>query len=310
MARAMTADPTHRHDHFHRGQVPTDQLADGTATSGYVPTSNGDDTVTWAPSSGGIPATIVDVKGDLIAATAADTVARLAAGANDTILMADSGQTTGLKWVGSQTPSTQAFSDSAAEGTADTYARGDHKHGMPASPGGSGTLTTVKDEGTNLSTAVVSLDFVGAGVTATGTTAVTVTIPGGGSSPTESESYLTSNVDLTPADTFVDVVSLTLNGTYLILAVVLLQGAGASGTVGLTARLTNGTAIPLSDEVWDKEPGGSYMPVVLHAWVTTSGSETWKVQAACRVNHGTALASAPHNGTTNKATVIRAIQFA
>lgn len=45
---------------------------------------------------------------------------------------------------------------------------------------GSGTVTTVKDEGSNLSTAVVSLDFVGAGVTATGTTAVTVTIPGGG----------------------------------------------------------------------------------------------------------------------------------
>ncbi len=47
--------------------------------------------------------------------------------------------------------------------------------------GGAGTLTTVKDEGSNLSTAVASLDFVGAGVTATGTTAVTVTIPGGGS---------------------------------------------------------------------------------------------------------------------------------
>lgn len=44
---------------------------------------------------------------------------------------------------------------------------------------GTGTLTTVKDEGSNLSTAVVSVDFVGAGVTATGTTAVTVTIPGG-----------------------------------------------------------------------------------------------------------------------------------
>lgn len=43
---------------------------------------------------------------------------------------------------------------------------------------GTGTLTTIKDEGSNLSTAVVSLDFVGAGVTATGTTAVTATIPG------------------------------------------------------------------------------------------------------------------------------------
>lgn len=51
-----------------------------------------------AMAGGGIAATIVDVKGDLIAATAADTVARLAAGANDTILIADSAQTTGLRW--------------------------------------------------------------------------------------------------------------------------------------------------------------------------------------------------------------------
>lgn len=49
----MTASPTHRHDQMHRGQVPTDQLADGTATVDYVPTSNGDGTVTWAPGSGG-----------------------------------------------------------------------------------------------------------------------------------------------------------------------------------------------------------------------------------------------------------------
>jgi hypothetical protein len=48
--------------------------------------------------AGGIVPTVVDVKGDLIAATAADTVARLAAGANDTILIADSAQTTGLRW--------------------------------------------------------------------------------------------------------------------------------------------------------------------------------------------------------------------
>lgn len=51
-----------------------------------------------------------------------------------------------------------------------------------AAGGGSGTLTTVKDEGSTLSTAVVSIDFQGAGVTATGTTAVVVTIPGGGGS--------------------------------------------------------------------------------------------------------------------------------
>jgi len=47
---------------------------------------------------GGIPAAIVDVKGDLIAATAADTVGRLAAGTNGQLLAADNTQTTGLRW--------------------------------------------------------------------------------------------------------------------------------------------------------------------------------------------------------------------
>ena len=46
----------------------------------------------------GIQETTVDAKGDILAATAADAVARLAVGANDTILTADSSTGTGLKW--------------------------------------------------------------------------------------------------------------------------------------------------------------------------------------------------------------------
>jgi hypothetical protein len=49
-------------------------------------------------SASAINPTIVDAKGDLIAATAADTVARLAVGSNDTVLTADSSTATGLKW--------------------------------------------------------------------------------------------------------------------------------------------------------------------------------------------------------------------
>jgi|LakMenE18May11ns_1017448.scaffolds.fasta_scaffold9856849_2 hypothetical protein len=45
--------------------------------------------------------TIVDAKGDIIAATAADTVSRLAVGANNTVLTADSSTATGLKWAAS-----------------------------------------------------------------------------------------------------------------------------------------------------------------------------------------------------------------
>jgi hypothetical protein len=54
----------------------------------------------WATQSASNPisANIVDAKGDLIAATAADTVSRLAVGANDTVLTADSSTPTGLKW--------------------------------------------------------------------------------------------------------------------------------------------------------------------------------------------------------------------
>jgi hypothetical protein len=56
------------------------------------------DTTVFNNASAGIAKTIVDAKGDLIAATAADTVARLAVGSNDQVLTADSSTATGLKW--------------------------------------------------------------------------------------------------------------------------------------------------------------------------------------------------------------------
>ena len=56
------------------------------------------DTTTFNNAAAAIAKTIVDAKGDIIAATAADTVARLAVGANDTVLTADSSAATGLKW--------------------------------------------------------------------------------------------------------------------------------------------------------------------------------------------------------------------
>lgn len=60
------------------------------------------DGATWSDyfegGGGGIPATIVDAKGDIIAATAADTLARLAVGTDGHVLTADSGETTGLAW--------------------------------------------------------------------------------------------------------------------------------------------------------------------------------------------------------------------
>ena len=62
----------------------------GTGISGGG--SSGDVTITNSM------ATAIDAKGDLIGGTGADTFSRLAVGANDTVLTADSAQATGLKW--------------------------------------------------------------------------------------------------------------------------------------------------------------------------------------------------------------------
>uniref|UniRef100_UPI004047E091 hypothetical protein n=1 Tax=Yoonia sp. TaxID=2212373 RepID=UPI004047E091 len=56
------------------------------------------DTQMLTNANAAIAKAIVDAKGDIIAATAADTVSLLAVGANDTVLTADSAEATGLKW--------------------------------------------------------------------------------------------------------------------------------------------------------------------------------------------------------------------
>jgi len=68
---------------------------------------------------GGIQPTIVDAKGDLIVATAADTVSRLAVGSNDQVLTCDSSQATGIKWAApaSSIPANATATVATEEGT-------------------------------------------------------------------------------------------------------------------------------------------------------------------------------------------------
>lgn len=108
--------------------------------------------IKWA-NDPDIPTATVTTKGDLLAATASNVVARLGVGTNGQLLIADSTQTAGIKW------------------------------GVLA-PGSAGAGHIIKDEGTSL-TNRGTLNFVGAGVTATDDAAnaqTVVTIPGGGSS--------------------------------------------------------------------------------------------------------------------------------
>lgn len=75
-------------------------LKGGTSGQVLAKNSNTDMDFVWVTTddTNAIQNAIVDAKGDLIAATAADTPARLAVGANGTVLTADSAEATGLKW--------------------------------------------------------------------------------------------------------------------------------------------------------------------------------------------------------------------
>ncbi len=80
------------------GQAVDTSLADlkgGTTGQVLAKNSNTDMDFTWTAID---PLVILDAKGDLITATAADTPARLAVGTNGQVLTADSTTATGLKW--------------------------------------------------------------------------------------------------------------------------------------------------------------------------------------------------------------------
>ena len=80
-------------------------LKGGTTGQVLAKASGTDMDFSWVTDATGIPATIFDAKGDIIAATAADTASRLAVGTNNQVLTADSSTATGLKWA---TPSSGA----------------------------------------------------------------------------------------------------------------------------------------------------------------------------------------------------------
>jgi hypothetical protein len=96
------------------GQAVDSSLADlkgGTSGQVLSKNSNSDMDFVWVTSddANAIQNTIVDAKGDLIGATAADTPARLAVGANNLFLRANSSAATGLEWAGTYTAYTPSF---------------------------------------------------------------------------------------------------------------------------------------------------------------------------------------------------------
>ncbi len=75
-----------------------------------------------ATADGAIAKSLLTTKGDIIAATASATPARLGAGTNNQVLTVDSTTATGLKWA---TPSTPALTINAQTGTTYSLVAGD-----------------------------------------------------------------------------------------------------------------------------------------------------------------------------------------
>ena len=90
-----------------RGQAGSSNIShSGGATVRHVLTS---DDLTYfntgvATANAAVPKSTVTTKGDLIAATASATVTRVAVGANNTVLTADSTTASGIKWAAVSTP--------------------------------------------------------------------------------------------------------------------------------------------------------------------------------------------------------------
>lgn len=94
-------------------------LKGGTTGQVLSKNSNTDLDFTWVAQddSNAIQNAIVDAKGDIIAATANDTPARLAVGTNGQVLTADSTASTGLKWASPSGPTFLVARDEKTVGT-------------------------------------------------------------------------------------------------------------------------------------------------------------------------------------------------
>ena len=104
--------------------------------------------------------TVVDAKGDIIAATADNTVAKLTVGSNGQVLTAASGQSTGLQWT---TISSDSISDADSdtkiqveEGSDEDIIRFDTAGTERMSIGATGTVTIVGDLTVNGTTTTIN----------------------------------------------------------------------------------------------------------------------------------------------------------
>jgi hypothetical protein len=150
--------------------VTTVKIADSNVTTAKI--NDGAVTAAKLAADAAIQPTIVDAKGDLIAGTAADTVARLAVGTNGQYLKADSTQTTGLAWgTITQAVSSVTTAEVATSQTYTSASYGDLTTSGPAVTVTTGTsvlvaITATVSNGTSQNVSLVSVAVSGSTTTA------------------------------------------------------------------------------------------------------------------------------------------------
>ena len=181
-----------------------------TVSNNYLSLSSQEITAGTVPASLGGTGQTSYTKGDILVAENSTTLTKLGVGTNNHVLTADSNQASGVKWAASSgggtsvtltntdylTISGQAITSNTVPtskggtgltsiGSAGEVLKvksdGSSLEWAASSGGGGGTAIIVQDEGSSLSTAAATLNFVGSGVTASGTGSTkTITISGGG----------------------------------------------------------------------------------------------------------------------------------
>jgi len=146
--------------------------------------------------------TTIDAKGDLLAGTAADTVGRLAVGTNGQYLVADSTETTGIKWASLSAVSTLDLTINAQTGTSYTLVTGDTNKLVTLSNAGAITLTLPPSVFTAGQQIHIARMGAGALALAQGSGVTIVSTGATSSAPTLRAQYSTGTIICTASNTF------------------------------------------------------------------------------------------------------------
>jgi hypothetical protein len=170
---------------------------------------------------------------------------------------------------------------------------------------GGGSPVTVQDEGSNITTALGTLNFVGAGVTVTGGATATVTIPGGSGSPGGSS----GEVQFNNAGAFAGAADVEIEGGQLRLPAIAPPTAPAAGGLKMFARDVGGRILPAS-----MGPSGLDSPLQPHLALNAIAMAQPRGQGVGIDSFGTAMtatgtATAKNWASTNLYTQMRGLNY-